>query len=277
MTENRIKRVFAYLRVSGKGQLDGDGFDRQLSIISEYCAKEGLVIGRVFKEPGVSGTIEAVDRPELGKAMSLCGGATDISVIVVERADRIARDLIVSELFYREARTLGIKIIEACSGTVLSELDGRDDDPTKKMIRQMLGVLSEWDKSSLVKRLRLARERIRRSGKKCEGRKPQPLPEKVRPWWSDIQQKYHVEDWSVGEICAHLNRKTKAHWPRSTVYYWLTQPHLRLEKAYARTLDHQQNEHYAGGIQVAPSGAGDEQPVEAPEGRREGAHEEGES
>jgi len=56
-------RAFAYLRVSGRGQVDGDGFDRQLAAIRSYAAVQGIAIARVFREEGVSGTLEGMDRP----------------------------------------------------------------------------------------------------------------------------------------------------------------------------------------------------------------------
>lgn len=271
MNEPEIKRVFAYLRVSGKGQLDGDGFDRQISIIQEYCNKQGWIIARVFREKAVSGTVEAVDRPELAKAMALCGGANGIDTVVVERSDRIARDLLVNELFYREARERGIKVIEAASGTVLSTED--DTDPTKTMIRQMLAVMAQWEKATIVKKLRMARERIRNTGARCEGAKPKPLPAKVQPYWSRINVLYHVENRSVADVCRWLNTKTQKRWPRSSVHYWLTRVHYKYEptKSDALITDNIQDELAAVVVQGAATCAGNEPTGGTPEGCGEGA------
>lgn len=223
-----MNRVFGYLRISGAGQLDGDGFPRQIEIINEYCLKNDLSVVRFFKEKPTSGTTEAVDRPALSEAMLLCGGALGITTILVERADRLARDVVVSELFYREARKLKIKVIEAASGTVLSEED--DTDPTKTMIRQMLGVLAQWEKSVLVKKLRLARERIRATGVKCEGAKLKPLPAAILPLWDAMQIRHHVDGNSIDKVCRWLNKETKTYWSRTTVYNWLLDPIKYLEK-----------------------------------------------
>jgi hypothetical protein len=46
-----------------------------------------------------------------------------------------------------------------------------DDGPTSKLIRQILGAVSEFDKAMIVAKLRGARERVRRTKGKCEGRK----------------------------------------------------------------------------------------------------------
>ena len=49
-------KAHAYLRVSGKGQVDGDGFPRQLKAIREYAAAHDIKIVNVYREEGVSGT-----------------------------------------------------------------------------------------------------------------------------------------------------------------------------------------------------------------------------
>ena len=46
-----------------------------------------------------------------------------------------------------------------------------DDTPTAKLVRQVLGAISEFDKAMTVAKLRGARERKRRDTGKCEGRK----------------------------------------------------------------------------------------------------------
>ena len=52
-------KAFAYLRVSGKDQVKGDGFTRQLSAIRAYAAANGITIKAIHKEEGVSGTMAA--------------------------------------------------------------------------------------------------------------------------------------------------------------------------------------------------------------------------
>ena len=46
-----------------------------------------------------------------------------------------------------------------------------DETPTAIMIRQLLGVISEFEKASLVAKLRGARQRKKAAAGKCEGRK----------------------------------------------------------------------------------------------------------
>ena len=58
-----MTKAFAYLRVSGKSQVDGDGFPRQLAAVKKYAAQHDLKIVNVYREEGVSGTKGANDRP----------------------------------------------------------------------------------------------------------------------------------------------------------------------------------------------------------------------
>ena len=86
----------------------------------------------------------------------------------MERADRLARDLLVSELALSQFRTLGVAVVAADSGVDLTVSDG---DPTRTLIRQVLGAVSQFEKATLVLKLRAARARVKRKTGKCEGRK----------------------------------------------------------------------------------------------------------
>ena len=61
---------------------------------------------------------------------------------------------------------LGITLVAADSPTAFL-----DDGPTSKLIRQILGAVSEFDKAMTVAKLKGARDRVRRQRGKCEGRK----------------------------------------------------------------------------------------------------------
>lgn len=52
-----------------------------------------------------------------------------------------------------------------------------DETPAAVMVRQILGAVSEFEKASLVQKLRQARERKRATTGRCEGRRP--VPEKI--------------------------------------------------------------------------------------------------
>jgi DNA invertase Pin-like site-specific DNA recombinase len=158
--------VFIYTRVSSGQQLDGSGLDRQKESCRSFATAKGWGVARVFEE-SISGSVDQIDRPLLTEAITLCTPALGVDTIIVERADRIARDLIVSELFFRECRKRGIKVYAADSG---EELVMSDVDPTRKLIRQILGALAEWDKAQIVMKLQAGRRRRKaETGKHCGG------------------------------------------------------------------------------------------------------------
>ena len=89
-----------------------------------------------------------------------------VRTIVVETANRFARDLMVQEIGYAMLKERGVELIAADKPDAFL-----DNSPTARMIRQILGVVSEFEKAMLVSKLRGARERKRATGVKVEGRK----------------------------------------------------------------------------------------------------------
>ena len=161
-------KAFSYLRVSGKGQIEGDGFPRQRDTVNLWAKRHQVEIVQEFRDEGVSGDKDAFDREGLTD-MLVALKANGVRLVLVERADRLARDLMVSEILLAEFRKLGVKVVAADSDTDLTVEDG---DPTRTLMRQMLGAIAQWEKSVIVQKLRAARMRIRKSKGRCEGRKP---------------------------------------------------------------------------------------------------------
>lgn len=161
-------KVFGYVRVSGKGQVDGDGFTRQEEAIQAFARGRGYLVERVFREEGVSGTASEEDRPAF-KEMVAAILRNGVRTIIIEGMDRLARELRIQE---------HLVIYLASKGTTLLSARTEEDvteaimgDPMKKALVQMQGVFSELERGLLVKKLRTARERIREKEGKCEGRK----------------------------------------------------------------------------------------------------------
>ena len=72
----------------------------------------------------------------------------------------------VQEVGFARLQELGVKLIAADSPTAFL-----DDTPTAKLVRQLLGAVSEFDKTMLVAKLKAARDRKLAKGQKCGGRK----------------------------------------------------------------------------------------------------------
>ncbi|MGE3174471.1 MAG: recombinase family protein [Planctomycetota bacterium] len=155
-------KAIGYCRVSSIGQAnDGkDGLPRQRKAIAAYCAGRRVDLVELHEDPGVSGTVPIEAREGLSTALQRC---LDLGVpmLVVERADRLGRDLIVSEMAIRAFSEAGVSIVTADTGHDMVDADA---DPSRKLVRQVLNALAEYDRSALVAKLRAARERKQRNG-----------------------------------------------------------------------------------------------------------------
>jgi len=158
-------KAFGYLRVSGKGQVDGDGFPRQLAAIKAYAAANGISIVAVYREKGVCGTTESMDRPAWAEMMTALH-SNGVRTIIIEKLDRLARDLMVQEATIADLQKHGFTLLS------VAEPDLMANDPTRILMRQLMGAVAQYDKSQIVLKLRGARMRKRAKEGRCEGRKP---------------------------------------------------------------------------------------------------------
>jgi len=163
-----MKSAFAYLRVSGKSQLDGHGMDRQEDMIRRYARKAGYKIAGVYKEMAVSGTLGEEDRPAFQEMVTdmLRNG---VRVVIVEGLDRLAREFRIQEALLVYLASKGIELVSARTEENVTE--AFQADPMRKALVQIQGVFAELEKELLVKKLRKAREKVRKEKGKCEGAK----------------------------------------------------------------------------------------------------------
>ena len=159
-----MEKAFAYLRVPGKSQVEGDGFPRQLSAVKGYAKAGNLRLVRVFREEGVSGAKESMDRPAWSELMTALH-SDGVHTILIERLDRLARDLMIQEATIDDLQRRGFKLVS------VQEPDLMASDPSRIAFRQMMGVFAQYYKSEIVNKLRGARMRMRATGVKVEGRK----------------------------------------------------------------------------------------------------------
>ena len=159
-----MKNAYAYLRVSGKGQLDGDGFTRQAQAIEKYASTNGITVCKTFEEQGVSGTKELDDRPALQDLLAALREG-DVRVVIIEKLDRLARDLMVQETILSDLQKQGFEIISVCEPDLCST------DPSRVLVRQIFGAIAQYDRAMTVLKLRGARQRKKAQTGRCEGRK----------------------------------------------------------------------------------------------------------
>lgn len=171
-----MRKAYAYLRVSGKSQVEGDGFARQMKAIRNYICPEWVSVEqpymlryklvRTFKEEGVSGTNDIANRPALVELLAALEADSSIEVVIIEKLDRLARDLMIQEAIMADFRKRGVTLISALEPDLCS------DDPSRKLMRQIFGAFAEYEKTMLVAKLKGARQRKKAATGRCEGIKP---------------------------------------------------------------------------------------------------------
>lgn len=157
--------AFAYLCVSGRGQLEGDGFPRQQAAIDSYATAHGFQVAKTFHEEGVSGATELDNRPALSELLEALE-TERVEVVIIEKLDRLARDLGVQEAIIADLRKRGITLVS------VHEPDLCSMDPTRVLMRQIIGAVAQYEKAMIVAKLKGARERMKAKQGRCEGIKP---------------------------------------------------------------------------------------------------------
>ena len=172
-----MSRCVSYYRTSSFTNVgdEKDSLKRQKSVVHRFCENNGYKIEGEFYET-MTGDSEILSRPKFVEMMDFCD-RNDVKTIIFENHTRFSRDLICSETGYVYLKGLGFTLISSESPESFV-----DDSPTSVLIRRVLGCLSDFEKNSIVEKLRGSRMRkrsvmkekgiITREGKgKVEGRK----------------------------------------------------------------------------------------------------------
>lgn len=165
----------AYFRTSSAASVgdNKDSLRRQQEAVRSFAKSRRMEIVREFYDPAVSGADPVDARPGFVEMLDYMAGNGAL-VILVENASRFARDLAVQLAGHDFLKRLGYDLIPTDAPDFFTE-----ETPTAVMVRQVLGAISQFEKASLVAKLRAARDRKRAATGRCEGRKPPP-PELVR-------------------------------------------------------------------------------------------------
>ena len=163
-----VRKAVAYLRTSSRTNVgaDKDSDKRQRAAIEAYAKAAGYEIIDTFYDAAVSGADPVSERSGFAEMLErlMSNGAR---TIIVESPDRFARDLLVQLAGHDMLKAKGIALVAASAPTHFIE-----DTPTAILVRQVLGAIAEFEKTTLVAKLAAARRRKRvATGKKVEGRK----------------------------------------------------------------------------------------------------------
>ena len=152
-------KLAGYVRVSTEGQIDAFGKDIQREAILRWASLHGHEIVRWFEEDGVSGTTDGGNRPALSALIDEAENCGYVGMVAFD-STRLARRSVVQETLLGLVWNAGLRVFT----TTADELSA-DDDPTRILIRQILGVIAEFDHRTTVKRLQSGRRHAMASGR----------------------------------------------------------------------------------------------------------------
>ena len=140
------RRVLGYTRVSTQEQVTGFGLEVQAKAIKDYAKANGLRLVRTLSDEGQSGSNGLDARVGLAEALAIVERG-EVAGIVVYRMDRLARDLLLQETLMARMRAAGAEVIS------VSEPDMDSDDPTRVLVRQVLGSISQYERALIRGRM----------------------------------------------------------------------------------------------------------------------------
>jgi DNA invertase Pin-like site-specific DNA recombinase len=166
MAQRRATAV-AYLRTSSAANVgaDKDSDKRQNAAIAAFAKRARFQIVDTFYDAAVSGADPIETRPGFAALLDRIEG-NGVHTVIIEDATRLARDLITQETGIVSLIERRVRVLTA-NGDDLTATD----DHFKVAMRQIAGAFAQLEKARLVAKLRHARERIRKTKGKCEGRK----------------------------------------------------------------------------------------------------------
>ena len=201
---------FGYIRVSTETQAErGGGLEVQRGAIEKYAKDQGIQIEEIFCDAGVSGTQES--RPELDRL--LLETIREGDVIIVHNTSRLWRSIF--------AQATVMKAVIQAKANIRSIDEPNFDvylyqkDPENFMITGMLGMLDQWERMTIARKLARGRTSKANKGDKPAGNCPygyqysadkkhiEPNPEEVptlRRIYSEAQKGL-----SLDKIAALLN------------------------------------------------------------------------
>jgi DNA invertase Pin-like site-specific DNA recombinase len=152
-----LTKAVGYLRTSSAANVgpDKDSENRQRVAIDTFARSASFEVVEYYYDADARGADHVNTRPGFAAMMDRIN-ANGVQTIIVETANRFARDLIVHETGFALLKERGVDLIAADKPDAFL-----DDTPTANLIRQVLGAVSEFEKAMVVSKLKGARDRKR--------------------------------------------------------------------------------------------------------------------
>jgi len=153
-----VTTAISYIRVSTATQADtGNGMDMQRTAIASTARARGLEIVAECVDAGVSGTVDALDRPGFNCLVEALNDRGPLTVITYSM-DRLARTLTVQEAALAILWRNGATVIAGGEEVLAND----PQDPIRTMLRQIVGAVSEFERQTIINRMARGRVEARR-------------------------------------------------------------------------------------------------------------------
>ncbi len=150
-------KIVGYCRTSTSNQDKAGTIKLQIAEIERYANKNKYELVRIFKDSGVSGALEK--RKGLAELYDFLNTSNDIDAIVIFKLDRLSRELRIQEnLLHDFKHKMNIEVLS------IKEVDLGSSDPTRVLMRQILGSFAQYEKSMITMRMKLGRMKKAQTG-----------------------------------------------------------------------------------------------------------------
>lgn len=171
---------YGYIRVSTETQAEkGGGLDVQRAAIQKYAADNGIELTEIFCDAGISGTEES--RPELDRL--LLETIKEGDTIIVHTTSRLWRSIFAQATIMKAVTKAGANIYSIDEPSF--DIYKYQSDPENFMITGMMGMLDQWERMTIARKLARGR-----ASKASKGDKPSGVCPYGYQYTSD---KKHVE------------------------------------------------------------------------------------
>lgn len=158
--------TYGYIRVSTETQAEkGGGLAVQRESLVKYAKEHGITIDRIFEDAGISGTSES--RPALDEMLILLKEGDSI---LVHTTSRLWRSIFAQAYVMKAVMTAKANIISIDEPSF--DVYRFMNDPEQFMITGMLGLLDQWERMTIARKLARGRATKARQGDKPAGVAP---------------------------------------------------------------------------------------------------------
>ena len=233
------RRLAAYTRVSTDTQAEqGFGLPIQADTIARWARDKKHTISQWHQDAGASGMNGIDNRPGLAFALEAVR-KKQVEGIVVARLDRLARDLVLQEQLLAEVKRIGGRLY-SCAGGEDEYLRDDPGDPSRKLIRQLLGAVAEYERGMIRLRMTAGIERKRAEGGYYGGQPPygwramsgELVPDPVEQSQIELMLAARSQGASYAEVALMMNRlevptKHGGRWQKNTIRRILSHPRVK--------------------------------------------------